>query len=212
MNMKKEKVRKMTVAYVADGGLYINITNKCTNRCDFCIRNNGDGAYGSDSLWLLREPTLDEILEAVASFCPEKFPEVVFCGYGEPSCRLDVAREAALEIKKRYPGIKVRINTNGQSDLIYGKDTAPMYKDAFDSVSVSLNAPTAARYDEICHSVYGDIALDAVVSFASNVKAYVPDVKFSVVREFLTEGELRECIKISEKTGVKLRIRDYISE
>ena len=212
MNMKKEKVRKMTVAYVADGGLYINITNKCTNRCDFCIRNNGDGAYGSDSLWLLREPTSDEIIEAVISMNPEKFTEVVFCGYGEPSCRLDVAREVAFEIKRRYPGIKVRINTNGQSDLIYGKDTVPMYKDAFDSVSVSLNAPCAKRYDEICHSVFGEAALDAIIKFAANVKKAVPDVKFSVVRDFLTEDELEECRKISEQTGVKLRIRDYISE
>ena len=49
--------KSMTVTYEVDGGLYVNLTNRCPNRCDFCIRNNGDGAYGSDPLWLLHEPT-----------------------------------------------------------------------------------------------------------------------------------------------------------
>ena len=57
--MKKD----MTVTYIVDGALYINVTNRCTNNCEFCIRKNGDGAYGSDSLWLIREPSEEEILE-----------------------------------------------------------------------------------------------------------------------------------------------------
>ena len=56
--------KSMCITYVVDGNLYVNMTNKCSNRCEFCIRNNGDGAYGSDSLWLVREPTLEEALDA----------------------------------------------------------------------------------------------------------------------------------------------------
>ena len=199
------------MTYTVGDGLYINMTNRCTNACSFCIRNNDDGAYGSDSLWLSREPTVDEILESVFSRDLSSFSEIVFCGYGEPSIRLREAREVALAIKAKHPKLKIRINTNGQSDLILGEDSAPLYKDAFDTVSVSLNAPTPEKYQEICHSAYGIGALDAVITFASNVKAYVNEVIFSVVREFITEDEIEKCKKISESTGVPLRIRDYIS-
>lgn len=202
--------KAMTVTYEVDGALYLNITNACTNRCDFCIRNNGDGAYGSDSLWLDHAPSVDEIKQAIDKRDIGLYKEVVFCGYGEPSCRLSEAREIALYIKSIHPEIKVRINTNGQSDLILGCDSAPLYRDAFDSVSISLNAPTEERYQQICHSVFGDGVLEAIKRFAANVRLYVSEVKFSVVRQTLTEGELEECEIIAKQTGVPLRIRDYI--
>ena len=204
------KKKAMTVVYEVDGVMYINLTNRCSNRCDFCIRNNGDGAYGSDSLWLEREPTVDEVCRAIDSFGAEKYPEAVFCGYGEPTYRLEEEREIALYIKSRYPTMKIRINTNGQSDLIHGKNTAPLYKDAFDTVSISLNAPSAEKYQRICHSIYGDSVLEAIKLFAKRVSEFVPSVKLSVVRETLTEQELEECRAIADSVGVALRVRDYI--
>ncbi|MBE6537459.1 MAG: radical SAM protein [Ruminococcaceae bacterium] len=201
----------MTVTYTVDGGLYINVTNRCTNRCDFCIRNNGDGAYGSESLWLEREPTEEEILASVFSHDLDSIPEVVFCGYGEPSVRLDVVRGVALKIKEKHPNIKIRINTNGQSDLILGRDSAPLYKDAFDTVSISLNAPTKERYQEICHSVYGEIVLEKIIEFAKNVNKYVQNTIFSVVKESLTSEEIEKCREIANECGVKLRVRDLIT-
>ncbi len=208
---ENKKVRAMTVTYMVEGGLYINVTNRCTNRCDFCIRNNGDGAYGSDSLWLVREPSEEEILESVFSHEVESIPEIVFCGYGEPSVRLETVRSVALKIKEKYPNIKIRINTNGQSDLIYKCDTAPMYKDAFDMVSISLNAPTAARYQEICHSVFGEKVLEKILEFAKNVNKYVQNVAFSVVKESLSEEEIEKCYEIADECGVRLRVRDLIT-
>ena len=210
--MKSEGITKsMTVTYEVGDGLYINLTNGCTNRCDFCIRNNGDGAYGSDSLWLEREPTETEVLESVFSHDLSSYKEIVFCGYGEPSLRLGVARNVALAIKEKYPAMHVRINTNGQSDLIFKRDTAKDYEGAFDSVSISLNAPTAQKYQEICHSVFGDEVLDRILKFAQNVKKYVQNTAFSVVGDFLSSDEIEECYKISERTGVPLRVREYIS-
>ena len=211
MTSDNKKVRAMTVTYEVDSGLYINITNKCSNRCDFCIRNNGDGAYGSDSLWLMREPSEEEILSSVFERDLNKYREIVFCGYGEPSERLATARAVALKIKERYPSIKIRMNTNGQSDLILGCDSAPLYKDAFDEVSISLNASNKEKYQKICHSRYGEAAFDSMLNFASSVRGYVPVVKFSVVRETLTEDELFECEDIAKKCGVQLRIRDLIT-
>ncbi len=200
----------MCICYEVGSGLYINITNKCSNRCSFCIRNNGDGAYGSDSLWLLREPTLEEILSAVFRRELSKYEEIVFCGYGEPSYRLEDAVAVAKAIKLKYPNMKVRINTNGQSDLILGRDTAPMYEGAFDAVSISLNTSSAEKYLEMCHPVYKLDAYGAILDFAKNVNKYVQNVAFSVVKESLSETELAECFKISERLGIPLRVRSYI--
>lgn len=202
--------KSMTITYVVDGGLYVNITNKCSNRCEFCIRNNGDGAYGSDSLWLLREPTVDEICESIFSHRLTDYRELVFCGYGEPSCRLDDAVAVAKRVKERYPNFPIRINTNGQSDLINGRDTAPEYEGAFDTVSISLNTPSPEKYDEICHSVYGLDGYYSMLKFAENVKKYVQNTQFSVVKETLSEEEIEKCYEISRRLGVNLRLRDYI--
>ncbi len=204
--------KSMTVTYEVGEGLYINMTNRCSNRCDFCIRNNGDGAYGSDSLWLLREPTREEILESVISCDLSKYKEIVFCGYGEPTYRLADAVFVAKEIKKANPALLIRINTNGQSDLILGCDSAKMYEGVFDVVSISLNTPNAQKYAEICHPVYREAAYSAMISFAKNVNKYVQNVVFSVVRETLTEEELAECEEIARNVGATLKIRDYISE
>ena len=198
----------MCIVYEVEGSLYINLTNKCSNKCVFCIRNNGDGAYGSDSLWLSREPSVSEVLEAVASCDIEKYREIVFCGYGEPSYRLLEAREIALKIKEEYPQAKIRMNTNGQSDLILAMDTAPLYEGAFDSVSISLNASNEERYQKICHSEFGAGAFLSIVDFAKRLRSFVPRVSFSVVKETLSAKELSECYEISEKTGVALRVRD----
>ena len=203
--MKKD----MTITYEVEGALYINVTNRCTNNCEFCIRKNGDGAYGSDSLWLEREPTEDEILESVFLRDLSTYREIVFCGYGEPSIRLDVIRSVAVTIKEMC-SLPVRIHTNGHSSLYHGYDTAPAYKDAFDCVSISLNTPSPERYDEICHPVKAG-SFEAMLDFAREVKNYVPSVLLSVVKDFLTADELAECHRIADDLGVTLKVRDYIS-
>lgn len=203
--------KSMCISYEVDTGLYINITNKCSNRCSFCIRNNGDGAYGSDSLWLEREPTREEILESVFSKDVGKYSEIVFCGYGEPSYRLEDAVFVAKKIKDKFPDMKLRINTNGQSDLILGRRTAPLYEGAFDTVSISLNSSNAEKYQKMCHSVYGNEAFKAILDFTKDVKNYVQNVLLSVVRETLTEEELEECYAIASSVGVTLKVRTYIS-
>ena len=200
----------MTVTYEVDGALYVNVTNRCTNRCSFCIRNNGDGAYGSDPLWLIREPDVEEIIESIASRDLTKYRELVFCGYGEPTCRLDDIVKVARRIKE-ISSIPIRVNTNGHSDLIMGRNTAEDYRGAFDTVAISLNTPNPDKYVEICHPVYQKAAFDALLRFAKNVKNCVPNVTFSVVRQTLSDKELLECRRIADECGVTLRVRDYIS-
>ena len=204
--------KSMCITYEVESALYVNITNKCSNRCVFCIRNNGDTAYGSDPLWLEREPSVQEIVDDIFLKNPEKYSEIVFCGYGEPTFRLKEARAVALAVKEKYPNVKIRVNTNGQSDLIHRLDTAPFYKDAFDAVSISLNAPNAEKYARVCLPAFGIPTFDAILNFARRVKDYVPSVAFSVVDEALSDEEIAECQKIADSCGVKLRVRKYIGK
>lgn len=203
--------RAMTVTYRVDRGIYVNLTNRCSNRCTFCIRNNGDGAYGSDSLWLEREPSAEEVLKSIFSNDLSDVDEIVFCGYGEPTSRLSVMLEVASEIKSKIPGMPIRVNTNGHSDLINGRNTALDFQGVIDTVSISLNTPNAESYVNICQPVYGKEAFSAMLTFAENVKNYVPCVLLSVVRETLTEDELEKCRMIASDLGVTLKVRNYIS-
>ena len=201
----------MTIVYVVENGLYVNMTNQCTNSCDFCIRNNGDGAYGSDSLWLMREPTKDEVWFAIRESNPTQYREIVFCGYGEPTCRLEDMLWLCGMIRDVYPSLPIRLNTNGHASLIYGEDVAPRFAGCFDTLSISLNAPSAEEYDAICHSIFGLAAFDGMFDFAKRVKEYVPRVMFSVVRQFLSPQALEECKRLCDEAGVELKIREYIA-
>lgn len=137
--------KAMTIAYAVGRNLYLNITNRCPCACTFCIRTMCDGAYGSDPLWLEHEPSMEEIRAALDKEDLSQYEEVVFCGYGEPTERLDILCETAKLLKSR--GVKtIRINTNGLSDLIHGRKTAVDLKGLVDIVSVSLNAGTETEY------------------------------------------------------------------
>ena len=184
------------------------MTNKCPCRCTFCLRQTRDEMEGSGSLWLEREPSVDEVKAEFDKFDMSKYDEVVFCGFGEPTERLDDLLDVATYVKEKF-GIKIRINTNGLSDLIHGKDTAPMLKGRIDTVSISLNTPNKQRYYELTRNRFGIDAFDAMLEFAQNAKKYVDKVVMTTVATTLTPEEEKECAAICEKLGVIYRIRPW---
>lgn len=200
----------MTITYPVKNGIYVNMTNKCPCNCTFCIRHNGPGAYGSDSLWLEREPSVDEVCESLKQWDLDKKDEIVFCGYGEPTERLEDLLLVAAWIKENY-SIPVRINTNGLSDLINGRDTAPELKGLIDAVSISLNANDPEAYLKITQSKFGIGSWQAMIDFARNCTAYVPKVTMTVVDQVTTHEEQEEAKRICESIGARLRIRPLIS-
>lgn len=139
-------MKSLTFVYAVHDNLYINLTNRCPCRCTFCIRQNGDGAYGSNSLWLEREPTCEEVLDELERYDLSKAGEVVFCGYGEPMERAEDVSYIGKALKKRHPGVKIRLNTNGLGDKIHSVPTAPLLSGAVDVVSISLNSGSAEDY------------------------------------------------------------------
>ena len=197
----------MTILYEVGKNLYINLTNKCPCNCTFCIRNNGDGAYGSDSLWLEREPTVDEVISALKEKPLDDYDEIIFCGYGEPTESLDSLVEVGKFLKSTTKTI-VRLNTNGLSDLIHGEKTAHKLVSAVDVVSVSLNAGTKDEYLKVTLPSFGEKSYEAMLDFASDCKDNGLKVMFSIV-DVIPKEEIEKCKEISTERGITLRIRPY---
>ncbi|MDY5212709.1 TIGR04100 family radical SAM protein [Intestinibacter sp.] len=195
----------MTLLYPIENSLYVNITNLCCCKCVFCVRDITDSVGGSDSLWLDHEPTMDELKAELEKFNLDDYEEVVFCGYGEPLMRINEVIEFANYIKTKK-NIKIRINTNGLSDLIHKKKTAVLLKDAIDAVSISLNAPNEEVYLKVAKPAFGIKSFDAMLNFAKDCKTYIKEVCFSVVDE-ISEQEIQQSQELANSLGIPLRVR-----
>ena len=150
------------ILYEYGDQLYVNLTNRCPCRCDFCIRGKTDGLGTADSLWLDHDPSAQEVIAALKGRELARYQEVVFCGYGEPFCALEVLLEVCRWLRE-HTRLRTRINTNGLADLITGRSAALELDGRVDAVSVSLNASTPEKHDAICHSQYGLEAFPAIM-------------------------------------------------
>ena len=200
----------MVITYPLKSGLYVNLTNRCPCACVFCLRQNSPGVFGTDSLWLEREPTVEEMIESIDSRNLADFQEIVFCGYGEPTERLDDLLAVARHVKEARPEMRIRINTNGLSDLIHGEPTAARLKGLVDTVSISLNTPDPEEYLKICRPKFGIGSWQAMLDFAKDCTKFVPDVVMTIVGSPVTTSEMQaKCKAITDGLGVRLRIRPY---
>ena len=191
-----------------EGFLYVNLTNKCTNRCTFCIRNNANGVGGDADLWLTKEPAFEDVVDALGQFDVNQYKEVVFCGYGEPTMRLDVLLEVAAYVKKHFK-CSVRVNTNGHANAIHKEDVTSRFAGLIDTLSISMNAPDAKAYNEICQCCFGEAGFDYMLEFAKCACAYVPNVLLSIV-DIMPKEDIERCKALAAQTGCKLRIRHYV--
>jgi len=197
LNME-EKTAK--IAYRIRDSLYLNITNRCTNACDFCIRNQTRFVKGHN-LKLDREPSGDEILKAIGD--PARYREIVFCGYGEPTLRLDVIKAVSKELKNQ--GAKVRVVTNGHGDLINSRPIAGELVGLVDKVSVSLNADSEAKYNDICKPDFGAKTYEHILDF---IKACVSNnIETEVTCLDLAGVDTGKCKNIAESLGAGFRLR-----
>ena len=198
----------MNISYEIGNKLYLNITNKCPCNCTFCIRNNGDGAYGSDPLWLEHQPTAEEVIDALKQRDLDSYEELIFCGYGEPTCELEILKEAAKYIKS-VTKTPVRLNTNGLGDLINKRDTTPEFAGLVDTISISLNASNSEAYDRITRPSFKNVnSFEEMLSFAKRVKEFVPRVMLTVV-DIIGEEEIAKSQAIADSIGIELRVRTY---
>lgn len=202
--MQKGKV----YLYKYGKNLYVNMTNRCNCDCTFCLRRTRDEMDGSGSLWLEREPTVEEIVAAFDEWKNEDFEEVVFCGFGEPTMRLDDLLTVARFVRRTYRK-KTRLNTNGLANLEYGKDVTPLLQGAIDVLSVSLNTPDATRYAALTRNRFGEAGFSGLLEFVKQAKKYVPDITLTTVSTTLSPEEEEACRKICLSLDVRYRIRPF---
>lgn len=198
-----EQDQSSKIAYKIRNSLYLNITNRCSNACGFCAKFQ-DFTVKGHWLQLDHEPNAEEVKQAVGD--PGKYDEVVFCGYGEPLLRLDLVKEIAAWLHQQ--GVKVRINTDGQANLVHGRNILPELAGLIDAVSVSLNAPDAETYQRLCQSRFGSRGYAAVKEFIREAKACIPSVTASAVT--LPGVDIDACRRVVEKElGVRFLERRY---
>lgn len=190
------------IAYRIRNSLYLNITNRCTNSCTFCAKFRDFNVKGHQ-LKLDHEPDFKEVIAAIGD--PTLYEEVVFCGYGEPLLRLDLIKQLSTWLKKQ--NTIVRINTDGQANLVHQRNILPELQGLIDEISISLNAPDAQRYQQICQSSYGPDSYAAVKEFIRLAPRYIPEVIASAVT--VPGIDIEACEQIATKLGVEFRQRIY---
>lgn len=199
----------MTILYEVHNNLYVNLTNKCPCACTFCLRQTRDSMENSGSLWLDHEPSFEEVKIEFDKYDKNKYNEVVFCGFGEPTERIDTLIQVAEYVKKIWDNKPTRINTNGLGNLVNDKDITPMLEGVIDTVSISLNTPNKERYYELTRNKFGMESFDEMLKFAKDAKRFVSNVVLTTVETTLTKDEEEQCAKICEEIGVTYRIRPW---
>ena len=198
----------MVITYVIKNNLYVNLTNHCTNRCEFCVRETDANGIFAD-LRLEREPTLEEIIADVTSHNLNMFNEIVFCGLGEPSCRLYDMLSTCRVIRERS-ATPIRMNTNGHASLIMKEDVTPAFRGLVDCISISLNAADPDTYEKLCHPKFGEDTFMGVLKFAREAVKYVPKVVLTAVRGTISDADLERCAQIAAGIGAGFRVRELL--
>lgn len=148
-----------------------------------------------------RKPTIKEIIDAIDD--PGKYDEVVFCGFGEPTLRLNILLQVARNIKAR--GGRVRVNTDGLSNLVHKHNTLPDLGSCVDAISVSLNAQNREVYDLHCKPNLAG-SYDAMLKFVKEAPEYIAQVTVTAI-DGLEGVDMAACERIALDYGVKFRRR-----
>ena len=197
----------MSIVYRYGNNLYINLTNRCPCSCVFCVRDSTPKLGDADSLWLKEEPSPAEILTELKRYDMDKVGQIVFCGYGEPTERLDALIETSELIRSELKKT-IRLDTNGLGNLINGWDIVPDIAKAVDSVSISLNAPDAETYKKITRCDFGaEEAYASLNEFIKECIRQIGGVTLSIVGGYLSEEDEEKCAEIARSLGVRFRIR-----
>lgn len=213
---KKDSVLKPAVTYLYRNGLYVNLTGRCPTQCAFCVKYSWDWKYRGYDLRLSREPALDEVLSAVRN--EAGFKELVFCGYGESTYRLEDMREISETLKadwkarqrKNFP--KIRLNTIGLGNLIHGRDIAGDLAGFLDCVSVSLNTSDPIQWLKLHRplSPYRKKGFESVLDFIRNCVKALPETIVTAVE--LPGVDLQKVKILAESLGARFRLRPFLRQ
>ena len=197
------------ILYTYKNQVYANITNRCDCSCTFCVRSTKDTVGDATNMWFDKEPDFEEIKKAIDAFDFSSYDEFVFCGYGEPTCALENLLKTAQYVKETL-GLKIRLNTNGLCNLYHNRNIIPELANVIDSISISLNAPTAEKYQAVTRPQFEN-AFPALLEFASLAKKSIPHTQLSIV-DVLPSDEIEACQKLADEHGIYLKIRKFAKQ
>jgi GTP 3',8-cyclase len=184
--------------------IYLNVTNRCSCSCGFCIREFSDGVYG-EVLTLDHEPDLDEVTaEIELAFMDGPADEVVFCGFGEPTLRLDLVLAVTEWLRLRR--LRSRLVTNGHGQLLNPETDVPAALAAagLSAATVSLNAADPATYDLLCRPTFGK-AHRAVIRFAEECVRHGIETTLTAVDT--PDADAEGCEAVARAIGAGFRLR-----
>ncbi|QQX81093.1 radical SAM protein [Shewanella sp. KX20019] len=191
-----------TLVYDIRNSRYLNITGRCTLRCQFCPKHNGSKQVHQYQLGLDRQPSAEEVIALLGD--TSTFDEYVFCGYGEPTLNLPTLLSVAKEIKAR--GGKVRVNTDGLGNLFHRRNILPELAECVDSLSISLNADTDDSYQVHCQPKLKG-AYPALLEFIQQAPGYISDVQVSAING-LSNVNIDTCREFVEAAGAVFKQRE----
>lgn len=199
------------LVYFLDGKIYINLTNSCTNRCVFCIRNIKDDVVGADLFLTTENVKAADVIEQLNAMKDKISSEIVFCGYGEPMLKLEVIKEVAKYIKDNYPNVIVRINTNGHANAVYKRNVLPELKGLVDKFSISLNGENEEVYNELSQPLIEN-AYQSVKDFIRETVKEGFDTTATIVTGYKNyKVDIEKCIEITKELGAKFRERPWLN-
>ncbi len=198
------------LVYFLDGNIYINLTNMCTNNCVFCIRAIKEDVVGTNLFLKSENIKAQEVISQLEKMKDKINKEIVFCGYGEPLIKLDIVKEVAKYIKEKFPDIIVRINTNGQANLIHKRNIVPELVGLIDKISVSLNAENEELYNKIADPKM-DNSYEAVKEFIKECVKNGIDTTATIVTGYKNyKIDIEKCKEITASLGAKFRERPWL--
>ncbi len=199
------------LVYFLDGKIYINLTNSCTNRCVFCIRNIKDDVVGADLFLTTENVKAADVIEQLNAMKDKISSEIVFCGYGEPMLKLEIIKEVAKYIKDNYPNVIVRINTNGHANAVYKRNVLPELKGLVDKFSISLNGENEEVYNELSQPLIEN-AYQSVKDFIRETVKEGFDTTATIVTGYKNyKVDMEKCIEITKELGAKFRERPWLN-
>ena len=202
------------LVYFVNSKMYINVTNLCTCKCLFCLRDISAEVEGVN-MWIDKQSAkAEDIINILVEKKDLIKDEVTFCGYGEPLIELETVKEVAKFIKTNYPNVKIRVNTNGHANLVHKRNIVPELKGLVDSFSVSLNAQNAKLYKKITRCCFDDeVGYNGMLDFVKELVKENIDTTMSVVSGFKKARiNIGECEKIANNLGAKFRVREYLEK
>lgn len=213
------ETKKPSIVYRHGSGLYVNLTNRCPTACVFCVKKPWAMNYHGKNLNLAgREPSPAEIISlAAAEWTAAPFSELVFCGYGEPTMRLDALLAAARLIREGKAApvpatLRIRLNTNGLANAVWGRNVVPEMKGLVDSVHVSLNTADPVQWAALMRPMepWAATGFEKVKEFIREAARTLPETFATVVEG--NEVDLEKFKALAASLGAVPRVRGRLDD